>query len=92
MIQNFKDKKCARFFDGEDVRQYRSFSDQLIRRLTVMNDAETLQDLQALRSNRFEALVGDRKGQYSIRINKQWRLCFRWDPEGPGDVEVVDYH
>lgn len=92
MIQDFKDKKCSRFFDGEDVRQFRSFADQLTRRLTVLNDAETLQDLQALRSNRFEALVGDRKGQYSIRINKQWRLCFRWESEGPGDVEVVDYH
>jgi len=92
MIQNFRDKKCSRFFDGEDVRQYRGFADQLERRLTVLNDAETLQDLQALRSNRFEALVGDRKGQYSIRINKQWRLCFRWESEGPGDVEVVDYH
>lgn len=92
MIQNFKDKKCLRFFDGEDVRQYRGFAEQLERRLTVLNDAETLQDLQALRSNRFEALVGDRKGQYSIRINKQWRLCFRWESEGPGDVEVVDYH
>jgi len=92
MIQNFKDKKCARFFDGEDVRQFRSFADQLTRRLTVLNDAETLQDLQRLRSNRFEALVGDRKGQYSIRINKQWRLCFRWESEGPEDVEVVDYH
>ena len=92
MIQNFKDKKCSRFFDGEDVRQYRSFADQLTRRLTVLNDAESLQDLMALRSNRFEALVGDRKGQYSIRINKQWRLCFRWDSEGPEAVEVVDYH
>ena len=92
MIQNFKDKKCSRFFDGEDVRQYRSFADQLTRRLTVLNDAESLQDLMALRSNRFEALVGDRKGQYSIRINKQWRLSFGWDSEGPEALEVFDYH
>ncbi len=89
MIRTFKDKKTARFFEGEDVKDYRSFVDQLARRLTYLNDVEELQDLRELRSNRFEALVGKRKGQYSIRINKQWRLCFRWGPE---DVEVVDYH
>lgn len=92
MIQNFKDKKCSRFFEGEDVKQFRSFADHLTRRLVILNDAEVLLDLQALRSNRFEALSGDRKGQYSIRINKQWRLCFRWESDGPEDVEVVDYH
>ncbi len=92
MIRTFKDKKTARFFEGEDVKDYRSFVDQLARRLTYLNDVEELQDLRELRSNRFEALVGKRKGQYSIRINKQWRLCFRWGPDGPEDVEVVDYH
>ena len=92
MIRSFKDKKAAWFFKGEDVKSYRSFSDQLVRRMTYLNDASSLQDLRELRSNRFEALVGDRKGQYSIRINKQWRLCFRWESDGPEDVEVVDYH
>ena len=92
MIRNFKDKKSARFFEGDDVKEFRSFSDQLARRLTCLNDAEKLQDLRELRSNRFEALVGDRKGQYSIRVNKQWRLCFRWGQDGPEDVELVDYH
>ena len=53
---------------------------------------EELQDLCEIRSNRFEALIGKRKGQYGIRINKQWRLCFRWSSDGPEDVEVVDYH
>ncbi len=92
MIRSFKDKKTARFFEGEDVKEYRSFVDQLARRLTYLNEVEELQDLRELRSNRFEALIGKRKGQYSIRINKQWRLCFRWGPDGPEDVEVVDYH
>ncbi len=92
MIRTFKDKKTARFFEGEDVKDFRSFVDQLARRLTYLNEAEELLDLRELRSNRFEALVGKRKGQYSIRINKQWRLCFRWGPDGPEDVEVVDYH
>ena len=92
MIRSFKDKKTARFFEGEDVKEYRCFVDQLARRLTYLNEVEELQDLRELRSNRFEALIGKRKGQYSIRINKQWRLCFRWGPDGPEDVEVVDYH
>ena len=92
MIRSFKDKKAARFFNGEDVKSYRSFSEQLVRRMAYLNDASSLQDLRELRSNRFEALIGDRKGQYSIRVNKQWRLCFRWESDGPEDVEVVDYH
>jgi len=92
MIRSFKDKKSARFFEGEDVKDFRGFAEQLERRLTYLNDAVNLQDLRELRSNRFEALVGKRKGQYSIRINKQWRLCFRWGSEGPEDMEVVDYH
>lgn len=92
MIRNFKDKKSARFFEGGDIKDYRSFDEQLARRLTYLNEAESLQDLRVLRSNRFEALIGARKGQYSIRVNKQWRLCFRWGPDGPEDVEVVDYH
>ena len=92
MIRCFKDKKTARFFEGEDVKDFLSFVDQLARKLTYLNEVEELQDLRELRSNRFEALIGKRKGQYSIRINKQWRLCFRWGPDGPEDVEVVDYH
>jgi len=60
--------------------------------LTLLDNAESLRDLSALRSNRLEALRGDRSGQYSIRINAQWRICFRWTEDGPGDVEIVDYH
>lgn len=92
MIRSFKARKLERFFEGAAVKEYRSFDDQLSRRLTVLDSAEKLSDLRALRSNRFEALAGNRKGQYSIRVNKQWRLCFSWDAEGPEKVEVVDYH
>ena len=74
------------------MRAFHGFSDQATRRLTVLDNAASLQDLAGLPSNRLEALFGDRAGQYSIRINPQWRICFRWEDEGPYDVEVVDYH
>jgi len=63
-----------------------------VRRLTLLDNAESLQDLAALPGNRLETLRGNRTGQYSIRINEQWRICFRWSDEGPHDVEIVDYH
>ena len=63
-----------------------------LRRLTVLDSAESLQDLAGLPSNRLEALSGGRVGQYSIRINRQWRICFCWSSDGPYDVEIVDYH
>jgi len=74
------------------VRAFHGFADQATRRLTVLDNAASLQDLAGLPSNRLETLSGDRAGQYSIRINRQWRICFRWGDEGPYDVEVVDYH
>ena len=60
--------------------------------MVLLDSAETLSDLAALPSNRLEALRGDRAGQHSIRINAQWRVCFRWTEDGPRDVEIVDYH
>ena len=63
-----------------------------MRRLSILDSADALQDLAGLPSNRLEALQGDRVGQHSIRINAQWRLCFRWTTDGPHDVEIVDYH
>ena len=92
MIRGFKDRKTQSLFEGYRVRQFQGFTDQAVRRLTILDNAETLEDLASLRSNRFEALVGDRKGQYSIRINGQWRICFRWTEDGPCDVEIADYH
>jgi proteic killer suppression protein len=61
-------------------------------RLQILDSAASLQDLSALPSNRFEALRGDRRGQFSIRLNRQWRICFRWGVDGPFDVAIVDYH
>lgn len=94
MILGYRDKKTEQFASGENVRAFQGFADQAERRLAILNAATSLDDLRELRSNRLEALRGDRAGQYSIRINQQWRICFSWadtDP-GPSNVEIVDYH
>ena len=92
MIRSFKDRETRRFFEGRRVAAFQGFANQAVRRLILLDNAETLGDLAALPSNRLEALRGDRAGQYSIRINAQWRVCFRWTDEGPCDVQIVDYH
>jgi len=92
MIRGFKGRKTQRFFEGQRIPSYLSFADQANRRLTVLDNAESLQDLAALKSNRLELLSGDRLGQHSIRINRQWRICFRWKDDGPWEVEIIDYH
>jgi proteic killer suppression protein len=94
MIRSYKDKKTQRFAEGERVPQFEPFRKQAEKRLRVLEAATTLRDLAQIRSNRLEALVGDREGQYSIRINKQWRICFEWPftSDGPESVEIIDYH
>ncbi len=92
MIRGFKDRNTRRFFEGHHIGGFQGFADQAERRLTLLDSAESLRDLAALPGNRLEALRGDRAGQYSIRINVQWRICFRWTDDGPSDVEIVDYH
>ena len=92
MIQSFKDRDTKKFFQGVRVDRFHAFAKQATRRLTVLDSADALHDLAGLRSNRLEPLHGDRIGQHSIRINEQWRICFRWTDEGPCDVEIVDYH
>ena len=92
MIRSFKDSKTERFFGGQRVQSFQGFADQATRRLAFLDNAESLRDLAGLRSNRLESLSGDRAGQHSIRINQQWRICFRWKDDGPYDVEIVDYH
>ena len=92
MIRSFKDRETRRFFEGLRVAAFQGFANQAVRRLVLLDSAETLGDLAALRSNRLEARRGDRAGQHSIRINAQWRICFRWTDDGPWDVEIVDYH
>ena len=94
MILGYRDRKTERFAAGRAVRDFRGFERQASRRLAILNAAPSLGTLRNLPSNRLEALGGDRKGQYSIRVNRQWRICFEW-PEGhpgPSNIEIVDYH
>jgi toxin HigB-1 len=94
MIRSFRDRDTRSFYNGEHVPAFQGFANQAERRLAILDAATSLLDLRALRSNRIEALKGDRAGQYSVRINQQWRICFEW-PEGapgPENVEIVDYH
>jgi toxin HigB-1 len=92
MIRSFKDSRTERLFDGGEVREFQAFARQAQKRLRILDAADTLRALQMLPSNRLEALRGDRQGQYSIRINQQWRVCFEWREDGPHNVEIVDYH
>jgi proteic killer suppression protein len=94
MIRSYRDPATARLAAGEKVRQFEPIRRQAEKRLRILDAAVSLNDLWLLNSNRMEALSGDRKGQFSIRINDQWRLCFRWPAgeRGPSEVEIVDYH
>ena len=94
MILGYRDRDTRAFAEGRRIRGYQGFERQAARRLSILNAASSLDTLWSLRSNRLEALGGDRAGQYSIRINRQWRLCFEWpdDQPGPHNVEIVDYH
>lgn len=97
VIASFGDKGTEDLFDGRDTKQARkSCLSDLVRvakrKLDQLNQAEVLGDLRAPPSNRLEKLKSERVGQYSIRINDQWRVCFRWTESGAEDVEIVDYH
>ena len=94
MILSYRDRKTEQFAAGEFVRAFQGFEDQAARRLSILDAAVSLGTLRALPGNRLEALTGDRAGQYSIRINRQWRICFEWPDgqNGPRNVEIVDYH
>ncbi len=94
MILSYRDKRTRDFAEGKRVREFEVFRSQAEKRLDILEAATSLADLRALPSNALEALRGERKGQFSIRINMQWRICFEW-PEGhagPSNVEIVDYH
>jgi proteic killer suppression protein len=92
VIRSFKSKELAAFFKGDVPVRLRPLEPQLSRRLQILDSATNVWSLAGLPSNRFEALKGDRRGQYSIRVNIQWRLCFRFEGEDAYDVELVDYH
>jgi proteic killer suppression protein len=89
-----RQKNARRFAEGLRVPQFEPFRRQAEKRLRVLEAAVSLLDLRALPSNRLEALKGARRGQYSIRINDRWRICFAWPPsaDGPENVESTDYH
>ena len=93
MIQSFADKDTERLWNRERVRSIDSrIHSVALRKLRQLGHAQTLDELRNPPENRLEALKGDRRGQFSIRINDQWRICFRWSAAGPKEVEIVDYH
>ena len=94
MIVSYRDKKTERFANGEHVKEFSGFARQAETRLDRLDAATRLTDLAAMSGNRLEVLKGNRQGQYSIRINDQWRICFEWPDRSPGpiNVEIVDYH
>lgn len=92
MIQSFADKDTELLWQQERTRPFGSVGRAALRKLVQLNAAETLQDLRMPPGNRLEALKGNRAGHYSIRINDQWRICFRWRDGCATDVEIVDYH
>lgn len=91
-IQSFRCRNTQALFEGETPRAFRAFSTVATRKLQMLDSAASLDFLRSPPGNRLEALRGIRSGQYSIRINDQFRLCFRWTDAGPTDVEIVDYH
>lgn len=91
MIKSFADGDTESLFKNERVKRLQAIERQARRKLLLLDSSRELADLRVPPGNRLEALVGDRKGQHSIRINDQWRICFRWD-DGAHDVEIVDYH
>ncbi|MBE2242087.1 MAG: type II toxin-antitoxin system RelE/ParE family toxin [Burkholderiaceae bacterium] len=92
MIESFRCKETQALFEGKHPRRFRAIEVVAVRKLTLLAAARTLEFLRSPPGNRLEALKGDRAGQYSIRINDQWRVCFAWSEHGPADVEIVDYH
>jgi len=92
MIQSFKDERARKLMGGRRVLDLANIEEQVRTRLIRLDSATSLADLRALRGNRLEALSGNRKGQFSIRINDQYRICFKWKAKGPTDVEITDYH
>jgi proteic killer suppression protein len=91
-IQSFKCADTEALFGCQRVPRWVQIEAVALRKLRLLHAAAALQDLRVPPGNRLEALQGDRRRQYSIRINAQWRICFVWTAEGPRDVEIVDYH
>lgn len=92
MILSFKCPETQALFETGDSRRWKNILNVATRKLTMLHAATELRDLRSPPGNRLEALLGNRAGQYSIRINDQFRICFEWSDAGPTNVEIVDYH
>ena len=92
MIRSFRSGEARRIFEGQRSERFANLRSIIERKPQLIDSASTLGDLSSPPNNRLETLKGDRNGQHSIRINDQYRFCFRWTPEGPEDVDLVDYH
>jgi proteic killer suppression protein len=93
MIRRFRDAETEKIWHGVGSRRVANDIQAVaLRKLRILNNAKVLDDLRVPPGNRLERLRGDRVGQWSIRINDQWRICFYWTDGGPDDVEIVDYH
>lgn len=92
MIKSYKDEKAKSIFSGFSVKQYKNFEEVARRKLRYLNNAKTLSDLRVPPGNRLEPLEGKRKGQHSIRINDQYRICFKWKDGDAYEIEITDYH
>ena len=92
MIMSFREKEAEKVFRQQFSKRYQAIARVALRKLVQLDQAETLADLTQFPGNHLEALQGDREGQYSIRINDQFRLCFIWTEPNASEVEIVDYH
>ena len=92
MIRSFRDPETQRIYEGKRSRKWANIQRVIERKLAMLDGATSLSDLRSPPANQLEALVGNRRGQHSIRVNDQFRVCFRWTDHGPEDVDVVDYH
>lgn len=92
MIKSFRDADTETLFRLGHVRKWANIERPALRRLVQLDLAQTIGDMRAPPGNRLEALSGNRKGQWSVRINDRFRICFRWSSDGPEDVEIADYH
>jgi proteic killer suppression protein len=92
MIRSFRDKQTEALYGGQFVARFQAVRKVALRKLDMINAAMKLLDLAMPPNNRLEPLVGDRRGQHSIRINDQYRVCFVWKEDGPHEAEIVDYH
>jgi proteic killer suppression protein len=93
VLRSFRDRDTERVWQRQVVRRFGHDVERVaLRKLAMLDAAESLDDLRVPPGNRLEKLKGSRRGSYSIRINDQWRICFRWTNAGPEEVEIVDYH